>query len=275
MSSGIHQVAQAGFGKGTNELYDRARPTYPASALSYIRSSLPNSPPFNVLEIGSGTGIFTRALLAHPEWKSAVGELRAVEPSEGMRERFLETVKDERASVKDGAFEVTHVPDGWADLIVIAQAFHWCPDYSKAVAEFNRALSPNGRVVLIWNLEDARTPWVGQLRDVVEDHEKGTPQYRLGLWRQAFSTNTYIKFFEPPVEKRFEHSVTATLDAVIERAFTKSYIAIASEEAKTRVRKGVTEVVTKGEGKEWLNETEGTFKYPYITTVVVLKKSET
>ena len=30
----------------------------------------------NVLEVGAGTGIFTRALLAHPEWKDDVGELR-------------------------------------------------------------------------------------------------------------------------------------------------------------------------------------------------------
>lgn len=203
-----------------------------------------------------------------------VGELRAIEPSEGMREQFSATVQDDRVSIKAGSFEETHVPDGWADLLVIAQAFHWCPDYDKAVTEFNRALSPNGRVVLIWNLEDARVPWVGQLRNVYEAYEEGTPQYRLGLWRQAFSTLSYIKCFEPPEEKRFEHSVKANLPAVIDRAFSKSYVAISPDEVKAQIRKSLTAIVEKGEGKEWIDEEAGAFKYPYITTVVILKKRE-
>jgi hypothetical protein len=34
------------------------------------------------------------------------------------------------------------------------QAFHWCPDYDAAAAEFARILKPGGIVALIWNLED-------------------------------------------------------------------------------------------------------------------------
>lgn len=105
----------------------------------------------NVYRIGSGTGIFTRALLAHPDWSgSTIGQLRAVEPSEGMREQFSKTVTDARVTVAEGTFDRTGVEDGWADLVVVAQvrnisvpllksdvngstqAFHWCPDYDKA-----------------------------------------------------------------------------------------------------------------------------------------------
>ena len=75
-----------------------------------------------------------------------------------MREQFAKTVHDPRASVRDGTFDATHVEDGWADLVVIAQAFHWCPDYDKAAREFARVLKPDGVVVLIWNLED-RCVW--------------------------------------------------------------------------------------------------------------------
>lgn len=272
MSNGIHQVAQTGFGKGTNELYDRARPSYPGPALSHIRSSLPKPPPFNILEIGSGTGIFTRALLAHPEWSSAIGAIHAVEPVEGMRAEFAKKISDDRVSVKEGTFEETHVPDGWADLIVIAQAYHWCPDYDKAVAEFNRALSPNGRVVFIWNLEDPATPWVAQLREVYEAYENGTPQYRLGLWRQTFRTPSYVGFFRPPTETTFDHSVIGSLPSVIERAFSKSYVAITPEEEKAVIRKKLTEIVERGDGKVWIDEAAGTFEYPYVTTVVVMQK---
>lgn len=36
-----------------------------------------------------------------------------------MRAQFSQRVTDDRVSVREGTFEETHVPDGWADLIVI------------------------------------------------------------------------------------------------------------------------------------------------------------
>jgi hypothetical protein len=70
--------------------------------------------------IGSGTGLFTRALLAHDEWKD-VRSLRAVDPSEGMREVFSRYTTDDRVVVSEGTFDRTGIESGWADLIVIAQ----------------------------------------------------------------------------------------------------------------------------------------------------------
>jgi hypothetical protein len=59
--------------------------------------------------------------LAHPEWKDAIAQLIAVEPSSGMRDVFSNSVKDERVSVKEGTFDSTGVEDGWADIVIIAQ----------------------------------------------------------------------------------------------------------------------------------------------------------
>lgn len=71
---------------------------------------------------GAGTGIFTRALFNHPEWKSSVKEYRALEPSSGMRDEFTKTVQNDVVSVHDGAFtDMSSVEDGWADIIIIAQ----------------------------------------------------------------------------------------------------------------------------------------------------------
>ena len=55
-----------------------------------------------------------------------VKALRAVEPSEGMREVWSKNVQDSRATVIEGTFDSTHVPAGWADLIVIAQVSALC-----------------------------------------------------------------------------------------------------------------------------------------------------
>jgi phospholipid N-methyltransferase len=71
--------------------------------------------------IGSGTGIFTRALLAHIQWNAAIKQIKAIEPSEGMRSVFSQQVKDDRVTVAEGTFISTGIADSWADLVVIAQ----------------------------------------------------------------------------------------------------------------------------------------------------------
>lgn len=40
-----------------------------------------------------------------------------------MRQVFIKTVSDEhgRVSISEGTFQETHVEDGWADLVVVAQ----------------------------------------------------------------------------------------------------------------------------------------------------------
>ncbi|KAI0079913.1 S-adenosyl-L-methionine-dependent methyltransferase [Panus rudis PR-1116 ss-1] len=273
MTATVHKVAQQGFGDGTNELYDRARPSYQPLALSHIRKAVRGSAPLNVLELGAGTGIFTRALLAHPEWTQSIRQLKAIEPSEGMRKVFSDTVKDERVSVADGTFEKTGVEDGWADLVVVAQAFHWCPDYDKAAQEFARVLKPNGIVTLIWNLEDRdAAPWVAQLRDRVESHEQGTPQFRLMLWRAVFSTESYQRLFEPQEEVTWETPIPGTRQIAIDRACSKSYIAVLPPDEKEKVKKDVGEIIDKGDGMKWIDKDKGIFEYPYKTYVVIWRK---
>ncbi|GLB34909.1 putative methyltransferase [Lyophyllum shimeji] len=269
----VHAIAQTGFGHGTNDLYDRARPSYQPLALSYIRSAVKSTTPINVVEIGAGTGIFTRALLAHPEWASSINQIKAVEPSAGMREVFSKTVRDERVAIDNGTFENSGVEDGWADLVVIAQAFHWCPDYDRAFAEFARILNPEGVVVLIWNLEDRdRARWVAELRNRIERHENNTPQFRLNLWRQAFETQSYKQTFQSPVEKVWPYDLPATVDIAVDRALSKSYIAILPEVEKAQIRKDVRNIVEEGEGKVWIDEDKGVFEYPYQVFVVVARK---
>jgi SAM-dependent methyltransferase len=187
------QTERTSINFGLTTVLTSARPSYPSEALKYIRQEVAAqvSGPINVVEyvscifchkalgqsfcrIGSGTGIFTRAFLAHPSWESTIEKLTAVEPSEGMRAVFDKFVRDERVSCQEGSFVNTGIPDHSADLVVVAQvrgslylnphvsqcrshpfqAFHWCPDYDAAAAEFSRILKPHGLVALIWNLED-------------------------------------------------------------------------------------------------------------------------
>ncbi|KAH7921739.1 S-adenosyl-L-methionine-dependent methyltransferase [Leucogyrophana mollusca] len=275
MAINVHAVAQTGFGTGTNELYDRARPSYPPASLDQIygvAKSTGTTQGLNIVEIGAGTGIFTRALLAHSEAQS-IAKLKAIEPSEGMRDMFTKTVNSPVVTIQEGTFDNTGVEDGWADLVIIAQAFHWCPDYDKASAEFARILKKNGAVIFIWNLEDRDgATWVAKLRDRIESHEQGTPQFRLELWRATFTTPSYLSSFEAQVETTYTYHLLGSVPIVTDRAQSKSYIAVLPADEKTKVVEDIKDILAKGEGLTWIDKEKGEFEYPYKTLVVVSKR---
>ncbi|KAL4067979.1 hypothetical protein J3A83DRAFT_4097238 [Scleroderma citrinum] len=208
--SNVHSMAQSGFGTGTNELLRSV--SFSSPCLSFIRPITAKSP-LDIVEcvlhkipprFGAGTGLFTRALLAHPDWASSIARLRAVEPSEGMRNNI-----EEKMTIEDGTFERTVVPDGWADWSSSHRsAFHWCPDYDKACVEFARILKKDGAVVFMWNSEDGdQAGWVAQLRERIKSHEQDTPQFFFGLWRHAFSIPSYLQYFQEPKEKIREYYI--------------------------------------------------------------------
>ncbi|KAJ1310403.1 hypothetical protein OPQ81_007141 [Rhizoctonia solani] len=270
----IHDIAKLGFASGTNDHYDKARPSYPEEAIAALYSSIPRvDGPLKIVELGSGTGLFTRALFNHPTFGQAVGELRAIEPSEGMRETFNKRTKDSRVACLAGDFLKTGVEDGWADLVVIAQAFHWCPDYDKAAAEFARILKPKGVAAFIWNLEDReKSTWVGKIRDLIEPYEQGSPQFRLGLWKAVFDTPSYKSNFQAPETKVWDYTVPTTVQGVHDRAFSKSYIAVLRPPESDKVHEGIDKIMESAE-KDWIDEKEGIFKYNYETFLVIMRRN--
>ena len=140
--------------QGADKQYDRARPSYPAETLQTIAAALPKRPNgdgLTILEPGSGTGIFSRLLLAPPTPafpSIPVRTLVAVEPSAGMRnawERGLARLPAGALQGKDvrtveGSFldfSKSGVERGSVDAVVIAQAWHWCPDHEAALVSRN------------------------------------------------------------------------------------------------------------------------------------------
>ena len=216
-----------------------------------------------------------------------------------MRQQFAKTVNDERASTYEGTFDRVDVPDGWADMIVIAQvrgaymltgsepvdtcadafafskAFHWCPDHDAALKEFARALKPSGIVALIWNLEDrSRAAWVGTVRDIYEPFEQGSPQFRLGLWKAVFDVPSYQSLFltQETRTEELRRVIPTTVEGVVDRVCSKSYIAVLPEEDKQKVTEGVKGVFKKENDRVWMDEGKGVFEYPYNTVLVIMRR---
>jgi GrpB-like predicted nucleotidyltransferase (UPF0157 family) len=138
---------------GRAEAYKNARPNYAPALLGWLKEKYALGPGKVVADMGSGTGIFTQALL------STAATVYAVEPNPEMR-----AVAEEQfhalpnfISVPRPA-EATSLPEHAFDLITAAQAFHWF-DLERFNHEADRLLKPMGEAVLIWNKKDESTPF--------------------------------------------------------------------------------------------------------------------
>lgn len=127
------------------EDYIRYRPDYPPELLAELAGVCRLGNDVDVADIGSGTGILSRQLLA------TGFRVFAVEPNCAMREAAegLCAVEERFTSV-DGTAEATTLPSSSVDLVTCAQAFHWF-DRHRVRPEFQRILRPDGMVALIWN----------------------------------------------------------------------------------------------------------------------------
>ncbi|MGH2377705.1 MAG: class I SAM-dependent methyltransferase [Candidatus Limnocylindria bacterium] len=186
----------AGSGDRWVDDYERGRPGYPAQVIDVLR--LPRTA--TVLDLGAGTGKLTRLLVR------AFDRVIAVEPAAAMARTLVARCPE--AEVLDGTAEAIPLPDGAADAVFVAEAFHRF-HARRAVAEIARVLRPPGMLVAMWNLP-AR-PWDPPIADVEDlltsripsDAELGydpldlnTHRYASGEWRRAFHGSTFDELQE-------------------------------------------------------------------------------
>lgn len=128
------------------------------AALAELADALPLEAGRTVVDLGAGTGKFTRLLAL------TGAEVIAVEPVTEMRERLAELLPGVRVTA--GTAEATGLPDGCADAVVAAQSWHWFQE-DEALAEVERLLRPGGSLALVWNTYDTSVPWVRDYQDIV------------------------------------------------------------------------------------------------------------
>jgi SAM-dependent methyltransferase len=143
------------------DAYDAARPSYPGG----LYDLLPALDGALVADVGGGTGISTRGLLARG------ADVVAYDIGAGMLARLAQ-----RGSPGPGRLRGAVVADGHRlpardetfDLVTYAQAFHWMrPD--DAVTEARRVLKPGGATAVWWNDSAARDePWWRAQQDLLE-----------------------------------------------------------------------------------------------------------
>jgi SAM-dependent methyltransferase len=124
--------------------YDAARPGYPAWVFDELVARGALRPGAAGFEIGAGTGLATRALLAR-----GAGPLLAIEPDPRMA-AFLRT-RCAAADVREQPFEDCALGDAAFDLGFCATAFHWL-DEDRALQKIATALKPGGWWAAVWHV---------------------------------------------------------------------------------------------------------------------------
>ncbi len=193
--------------------YELGRPGYPPAALRHLLRVAGLGRGRTVVELGSGTGKLTRLL--RPSGAAIV----AVEPSGPMREVFGRAVPD--VLVLEGTAERIPLPDGVADAVVAAQAFHWFQP-RRALREIRRVLGPGGMLVGLWNVGDTRGPLALAVERLIDRFGGARPR-RWQRWESAFEAPG--SGFGRLRRVRFRHVVERSPEAAVAQALSVSRIA--------------------------------------------------
>jgi SAM-dependent methyltransferase len=125
--------------------YEAGRPDYPAQVYEILTSRCGLRAGASVVEIGAGTGLVTRRLVA------AGARVTAVEPDRNMAARLAVTVGD--AEIITETFERAPLPRHRFDLAVAATSFHWV-DQAAGMPKLGQVLTPGGWAALWWTIFD-------------------------------------------------------------------------------------------------------------------------
>ncbi|MBI4425535.1 MAG: methyltransferase domain-containing protein [Elusimicrobia bacterium] len=225
---GLDPTAAGGFGKAA-DAYERGRPDYPKAAVDLLVEKLRIGSEAVVVDLGAGTGKWTRMLLP------TGAQLVAIEPVDEMRAKFGEL--NPKVLIAPGSAEFITLPTATVDVVTCAQSFHWFQG-PLALREIHRVLVPRGGLGLLWNARDESVEWVAQLSLLIDRYSGAAPRYRTGAWRKAFRD---ASLFTELQYRTFRHVQTCDLPTLLDRVGSISYVAALADGE----RRGVLEEVRR------------------------------
>jgi SAM-dependent methyltransferase len=218
--------------------YDEFRPSYPPAALTWALGT----GPVRVVDLGAGTGILTRVLLALGH------DVVPVEPDEAMRRRLAQATPG--TTPLAGSAERIPLPDASVDAVVAGQAYHWF-DPARAHPEIARVLRAGGVFAPVWNIRDESVPWVAGLTRLSDDRHGGKHDGQL-------ENADFGPLFGPLTGKTFQHEVPMTADRLVALIGTRSYYLTATPQRQAELAGAIRELVAG---------LPQTFPLPYRTAI--------
>ena len=229
------------------DVYERARPEYPAEAVAWVVDELELREGRMVLDLGAGTGKLTRALV------QTGARVIAVEPGEAMLGELRRVLPEVEALL--GGAEAIPLGDKSVDAITVGQAFHWFRP-EEAVPELHRVLRTGGAVALVWNSRDQARPLQRTISELIKPL---VPEGRPPVGESANALERSDLF--GPVERRtFPFVQRLDADGVADRIASVSFVAAAPADVRAELERKLREAVA-AEG--------GTVDFAYLTEVYV------
>lgn len=248
MTEPIHAAAQRGYTNAPDS-YQRGRPEYPQALATWLDTQLGVRAGVRVVDLGAGTGKFTKLL------ERTGAAVTAVEPVDAMRAKLSESLPDVRALA--GTAEALPLADGAADALVCAQAFHWFAN-GRALREMHRVLRPGGQLGLVWNVRDESCDWVAAITEIVQPYEGDAPRFYTGQWKRPFEGQA---LFAPLRQALFPHSHVGSFEqVVIDRISSVSFIAALPQAEREAVQARLRSLQLR-----FVALREPVIAFPYVT----------
>lgn len=213
------------------DLYERARPGYPDDAVRWLAGAAPR----DVVDLGAGTGKLTAALVALGH------HVTAVEPLAEMRARLEERLPGVRSLA--GSAESLPLSDASADVVTVAQAFHWF-DHGPALAEIARVLRPGGVLAIAWNVRDEREEWVARLSEVIGAEHMGPARVEEALRVGGR--------FAPPEHAVFAHATPLDRDGLRDLVRSRSHFIVRDDAERAAILARIDALFDESAGPDGL-----------------------
>lgn len=164
------------------ESYDRFRPRPPEALLDLLTRLAGVERPALVVDLGSGTGLSTRA------WSRRVDRVVGVEPDDAMR-AVAEFAGG--AEYVTGDSSATGLPDGCADIVTASQSLHWM-EPEPTFAEVARILRPGGVFAAYDYDPPVVDPELDAAAEAVFEHSRQLRHER-GVWAPWHTSGSFRK----------------------------------------------------------------------------------
>ena len=250
----VHQAAAKGFARGALD-YERGRPSYPAAAVERIIREYSIATGTTIVDLGAGTGKFTRLLVP------TGATILAVEPVAEMREVFASILP--AVEIVDGTAESIPVADESSDVVTAAQTLHWA-DAEKAIPEIHRVLRSGGGVAFVWNSR-VKTGWEARVTSLMDRVAGTAPRYGSasdGQWQHVLAAHPA---FGEIHREEFALEHPTTVEATLARVSSTSYVSALADADREGVRDEVRQILAdEGLGSEFVEH--------YVTEVFLCRK---
>jgi ubiquinone/menaquinone biosynthesis C-methylase UbiE/DNA-binding transcriptional ArsR family regulator len=177
--------------------WDELRSLYVSEAdvESAIRAATGNGPFRRIVDLGTGSGRMLRLLA--PGAKAALG----LDLSQQMLNIARQTTAEAglaHCELRHGDVFATHLPSGWADLVVIHQVLHYLNAPAAAVAEAARLVAADGRLLIV----DFAPHRLEYLREAHQHRRLGFSDDEMARWLAGAGLDAGAPISLPPTDSQ-------------------------------------------------------------------------